>query len=130
VDATVVKVQISAMRMRFAIVWKYCDQQRFQNMAKEVLYGVIVLLSRQFDDLESIDSPNDGQHELLGPDLLLHRLKNIISRYAPFRGIMKVQSEPILVSSHKSFQFIFLLSLENGDELSASFYPNLSQNGR
>jgi hypothetical protein len=88
VDATVVKVQTSPSEMRFATIWKYCKQQWFQNMTKEVLGVVTVLLSHQTDDRESIDSPNNGQHELFGPDLLLHVLRDIISRYVPFRRMM------------------------------------------
>jgi hypothetical protein len=83
-------------------------------MAKEALCVVIVLVSHHIDDVESIDSPNTGQHEILGPDLLHHTLKDIISRYALFRRIVKFQSEPTLVPSHKTLKFIFLVSLENG----------------
>jgi hypothetical protein len=80
VDATVVKVQTSPTRMPFATVWRYSEQPWFQNMTKEVLCVVTVLLNHQIDDVESINSPNSGQHELLGPDLLLHLLSEIISR--------------------------------------------------
>jgi hypothetical protein len=55
--------------MRVATVWKYCEQQRFQNMIKEVLCVVTVPLSHQIDDVESIGSPNHDQSELLGLDL-------------------------------------------------------------
>jgi hypothetical protein len=114
VDATVVKVQTQPARMRFATIWKDCEQQWFQNMTKEVLYIVIVLFSYQIDDVESIDSLNNDQHEFLGPDLLLDLLRDIVSRYAPFHRMMKFQSELTLVPSQKSLQFIFLVSLENG----------------
>jgi hypothetical protein len=70
--------------MRFATVWKYREQQWFQNMTKKVLCVVIVLLSHQINDMESIDSPNNGQHEFLDPDLLLHVLRDVISRCAHF----------------------------------------------
>jgi hypothetical protein len=63
--------------------------------------------------LESIDSPNNGQHEFFGPDLLLHLLRDTISRGASFRRMMKFQSEPTLVPSHKSLKFIALVNLEN-----------------
>jgi hypothetical protein len=99
-------------------------------MTKEVLCVVTVLLSHQIDDVESINPPNNSQHEFLGPDLLLHLLRDIISRYAPFLRMMELQSELTLVPSHKYLKFIFLVSLENRQELSASFHPNLSQTDR
>jgi hypothetical protein len=99
--------------MRFATVWKYCEQQWFQNMLKEILYVVTVLLSHQIDDVEFIDSPNNGQHELLGLDLLLHLLRDIISPYAPFCRMMKLQNESTLAPSHKSLKFIVFVSLED-----------------
>jgi hypothetical protein len=105
VDATVVKMQTWPTRMRFTTVLKYCEQQWCQNMTEEVPCVVAVLLSSQIDDVESIDYPNNGQHGFLLPDLLLHLLKDIISRYGPFRRIMKFQSEPTLVPRHKSFIF-------------------------
>jgi hypothetical protein len=64
--------------MRLATVRKYCGQKWFQNMTKEVICAVTVLLSHQIDDVESIDSPNNGQQEILGLDLLLHLLGDII----------------------------------------------------
>jgi hypothetical protein len=100
--------------MRFATVWKYWEQQWFQHMINEVLCVVTVLLNHQIDDMESIDSPNDGQHEFLALDLLFHLLRDIISRYAPFQRMMKFQSEPILTLSHKSLKLMFFVSLENG----------------
>jgi hypothetical protein len=115
--------------MRLATVWKYCEQQRFQNMTREALCIVIVLLSHQIDNAESIDSPNNGQYELLDLDSLLQLLRGIISRYTPLRRMIKVQSEPTLVPSHKSLNLVFLVSLENGQQLSASLHPNLSQTG-
>jgi hypothetical protein len=98
-------------------------------MTNEVLCVVTVLLSHQIEGRESIDSPNNSQHEFLDPDLLFHLLRDITSRSALFRQMMKLQSESALVPSQKSFNFIFLVSLENVQELSASFHPNLSQNG-
>jgi hypothetical protein len=79
--------------------------------------------------VESINSPNNVQHEFLFPDLLLHLLRDIISWYSPFRRVMKFQSEPTLVPSHQSLTFIFLVSLENGQSLSVRFYLNLWQIG-
>jgi fumarate reductase subunit C len=90
VDATIVQGQTQPTRMRFATVWKYYEQQWLQNMAKEVLCIVAVLLSHQIDDVDSISS-----------------------RSTPFRRMMKFQSEPILVSIDKSLKFIFRVSLEN-----------------
>jgi hypothetical protein len=74
--------------MRFATVWKYYQQQWFQNTNKEVKCVVTVVLSHQIDDVESIDSPSNGQDEFLGPDVLLHLLRDIISRCAAFRRMM------------------------------------------
>jgi hypothetical protein len=102
------------MRMPFATVWKYYEQQWFQNIIREVLWVVTVPLSHQINDAESIDSSNNGQHEFLGPNLLPHLLRDIISRYAPFRRMMKFQSELTLVPSHKFLNCIFLGSFENG----------------
>jgi hypothetical protein len=99
--------------MRFATVWKYCEQQWFQNVTKEVLRLVTVLLSHQIGDVESIDAPNNSQHGFLAPDLLLHLLRDIISRCVAFRRMMKFQSEPTPVPSHKSLKLIFLVRLEN-----------------
>jgi hypothetical protein len=65
--------------MRFATVWKYSEQQWFQNMAQKVLCVVTALLRYQIDDMESIDSPNNRQHEFLGPDLLHRLLRDMIS---------------------------------------------------
>jgi hypothetical protein len=100
--------------MRFATVWDYCEQQLLQNMTQEVLCISTVLLSRQIDHVESTDSPNNSQHEALRPGLLLHRLRDIISQYAPFRIMMKFQSERTLVLSYKSLKLILLVSRENG----------------
>jgi hypothetical protein len=100
--------------MQFATVWKYCEQQRFQNITKQGLCIVVARLSHQIDDVESIDSPNAGQPELLGPDLLLDFVREIISRYAPFHRMMKFQIEPTLVPTHKSLKIIFPVSLANG----------------
>jgi hypothetical protein len=83
-------------------------------MIKKALRVVTVLLSHQTDDVESIDFPNNGQHESLSPGLLLRFLSNIISRYAPSRRMMKFQSESTLVPSHKPLSCILLVSLENG----------------
>jgi hypothetical protein len=47
--------------MRFATVWKYWEQQWFQNVIKEVPSVVTVLLSHRIDDVEAIDSPNGRQ---------------------------------------------------------------------
>jgi hypothetical protein len=99
--------------MRFAPVRKYYEQQRFQNTTKEILCVVTVLLSYQINDVESIDSPDNGQHEFLGLDLLLHLLSDVISRDPPFRRMTKFQNEPTLIPNHKSLKFIFLVSLEN-----------------
>jgi hypothetical protein len=60
-------------------------------MTQEVLCVVTVLLSHQIDDVESIDSPHNGQDEFLCPNLLLDLLRDIISRYVPFRKIVKFQ---------------------------------------
>jgi hypothetical protein len=83
-------------------------------MTKEVLCVASVLVSHQIDDVESIDSPNNGQHEFLSPDLLLYFLRNIISRYALFHRMTEFRSEQTLIPSHKSLDLIFLVSLENG----------------
>jgi hypothetical protein len=48
-----------------------------------------VLVSHHIDDVEFIDSPENGQHEFLGPNLLRHLLSGIISRDASFRRMMK-----------------------------------------
>jgi hypothetical protein len=82
-------------------------------MTNEVLCIVTLLLSHQIGDAESIDSPNHGHHEFLSPDLLRHLLRAIVLQYAPFRRMMKFQSEPTLGPSHKSLKFIFLVSFEN-----------------
>jgi hypothetical protein len=66
--------------MRLVTVWKYCEQQWFQILTPEVLCVLIVLLSHQTDGMESVDSSNNGQHEVLRPGLLLHRLRGIISQ--------------------------------------------------
>jgi hypothetical protein len=100
--------------MWFATIWKYCERQWFQNMIKEVLRVANVLLSHHIGHMESIDSPNHGQHEILGPDLLLHLLRDIISQYAPFRRMMELQNIPSLVPNHTSLNLIFLVSFENG----------------
>jgi hypothetical protein len=87
--------------MQFATAWKYCEQQWFQNMTKELLCVVTVSLSHEIDEVESIDPPDNGQHKFWGPDLSLHLVTDIILRHAPFRRMMKFQSEPTLVPSHK-----------------------------
>jgi hypothetical protein len=78
-NLVIIKVQTQLTRMRFATVWKYCEQQWFQNMTMEVRAVITVLLSSQVHDVESINSPNNVQHEFLFPDLLLHLLRDIIS---------------------------------------------------
>jgi hypothetical protein len=80
VNAAVVKVHTSLTRMHFPSVWKYCAQQWIHNIAKEVIRVLTVLLSHQIDDVKFIDSPNNDQHELLCPDLLLDFLMDLIAR--------------------------------------------------
>jgi hypothetical protein len=46
--------------------------------------------------------------------VLLDLLRDIIARHAPIGGIMKFQSQTILVPSDNSSKFTFLLGLENG----------------
>jgi hypothetical protein len=99
--------------MRFATVWEYCKQQWFQNMTKEVLCVAAVLLSHQIEDVESIDSPDNGPHAMLGLDLLLHLWRDIISQSAPFHRTKKFQTESTLLPHHKSLKFTFLVSLKN-----------------
>jgi hypothetical protein len=41
-------------------------QPQFHNTTQEVLYFVIVLLSYQIGDMESINFPNGDQHENFG----------------------------------------------------------------
>jgi hypothetical protein len=60
-DATVVKGQIWPTRMRFATVWKSCMQHWFQNITDKELSVATRSLSHQIDDVESIDSLNNGQ---------------------------------------------------------------------
>jgi hypothetical protein len=100
--------------MWFATTWEYCKLQWFQNMTKEVLSIVTVLLGHQINDVESIDSPNNSQHEILGPDLLLHLLRDIILGHLLFRRMMKFQSKLTLVHSHKSSKFLFPVTFQNG----------------
>jgi hypothetical protein len=114
VNATVVKVHIKLTRMRFPAVWKYCEQQQFHNIAKELFYVVTVLLSHQIDHVKINNFPNNGQHELLSRGSLLDLLKDIPARHAPFRGMMKFQNKPTLISSDKSLKFTFILGFENG----------------
>jgi hypothetical protein len=64
----------------FPAVWKDCAQQRFHNAAKEMMNVVPVLLSHQIDAARSIDSRNNGQYELLCPDLLLDFLRNLVAQ--------------------------------------------------
>jgi hypothetical protein len=78
-------------------------------MTQQVLCVVTVLLGHQVDNMESIDSQNNSQHEFLCPDLVLHLLRDITLRYAPFRRMMKFQSEPNLIPSHKSLKFYLLM---------------------
>jgi hypothetical protein len=59
-------MQTEPTRMQFATIWKYCGQPQFQSTTKEVLYFVILLLGYQIGDVESIDFPNNGQHEIFG----------------------------------------------------------------
>jgi hypothetical protein len=66
-------MQTEPMRMRSATIWKYCGQPQFQNPTKEVLY--FVLLNYQIGDVESIDSPNSGQHEILGSRFVASRFE-------------------------------------------------------
>jgi hypothetical protein len=47
--------------------WKYCEHHWFQNITKEVLCVVTVLISHQINEVESIDSPNNDQHEFWFP---------------------------------------------------------------
>jgi hypothetical protein len=111
---TVVKVQPEPMGMWFTTVWKSCERQSFQNMIKEVLCAVTMLLSHHINAVESIDSRKNSQHEFLGPDLLFDLLRDIISRYARFLRMMKFQSEPTPIPSRKTLKLIFLVNFETG----------------
>jgi hypothetical protein len=73
-----------------------------------------MMLSHQIDDEESTNSLNNGQHEILGPDLLPHLLRDIIPRYLPCHRTTEFQSELTLVSSDRSLKIIFLMTFENG----------------
>jgi hypothetical protein len=59
------------------------------KQTQKTLRVVAVLPSHQVDDVKSIDSPNNGQYEILGTDLLLYLLRDIISRYVHFCRMMK-----------------------------------------
>jgi hypothetical protein len=64
----------------------------------------------EIEDAISDDEKTQAFRE--GPDLLLHLLRDTISRYAPFRKMMNFQSELTLVPSQKSLKFMYLVSLE------------------
>jgi hypothetical protein len=69
VNATVVKVHTWPMRLRFLVVWNYCVQLRFHDIAKEVMIVVNLLLIHQIDHVKSINAPNKGQYEPFCTDL-------------------------------------------------------------
>jgi hypothetical protein len=87
--------------MRFPAIWKYCTQQQFRNIFEVVMSVVTVLLSHQIDDMKSVSSPNDDQHELSDIDLSVELLRDIVARYGSFRRMMKFQSKATLVANEK-----------------------------
>jgi hypothetical protein len=72
--------------MQFPAVWKYSPQHWSHNITDEVLSVVTALLSHHLDDVKPINSSNNGQHELLGRDLLLDLWRDIIARNTSFPG--------------------------------------------
>jgi hypothetical protein len=126
VNVTVVKVHTKPTRMRFSAVWKYCEQQQFHNLVKEVLCVVTVLLSHRIDDVTTNNFPNNNQHKLLSRDSLFDPLKDITARHALFRGMVKFQNKPTLIPSDKSLKFTFVMGFKNGRQLSASFHQAMS----
>jgi hypothetical protein len=103
-------VQALPMKMQFPAVWKSCIQHRLYNITEEALCVRTVLLRHRTDDVKSISSSNSDQHELLGDDLLLGLLRDVLAGHAPFRGVTKFQSKSTRVPSSKSSKFIFLLA--------------------
>jgi hypothetical protein len=106
VSVAVLKVHTESTRMRIPSVWRYCAYQQLHNIAREVMCLVTVLFSHQISDVVSIDSPNNGQHDISCADLLLDFLRDISARYASFHRMMKFQSKPTLIASDKSSNFL------------------------
>jgi hypothetical protein len=78
VNAAAVKVNTWPTRMRFPAVWKNCGPQGFDNIVKEIVNVVTLLLSHRIDKVKSIDSPNDSQHELFSPDMVFDFMRDLI----------------------------------------------------
>jgi hypothetical protein len=73
-----VKVGTGPSGMQFPAVLKYCARQLLQNIAKDAMIAVTVLLSHTIDDMKSIDSPNYGQHQFFCTNLLLDFSTDIV----------------------------------------------------
>jgi hypothetical protein len=110
VNAAIVQVHIEPTRVWLSAMWKYRAQELFHNILEEVLGIQAVPLRHPIDDVEFVESPKDGQHKLSCPDCLLHPLRGIIARHAPFRRMLELQSQPTLVASYTSSRSIFLLT--------------------
>jgi hypothetical protein len=74
--------------------------------------------------VKSSDLPNNGQHEPLCIGLLTNLLRDIVAPSAPFRGMVKSQSEPTVTVRDKSMKYAFLLGIGNGQQRSGSFHQN------
>jgi hypothetical protein len=110
--------------MRFPVIRKYCAGQQFRNSVEIVISVVTVLLSRQIDDVKSVGSPNNDQHELSNADLSVGLLRKIVARYGSFRRMMKFKSKATLVADEKPSNCSFLLRIENWQQLLERFHPN------
>jgi hypothetical protein len=86
-------------------VWKYCAQQRFRIIAEEVGSVAIALLSHPIDNMKSIDSPNGGQHELLCPDSLLDRLRDLVALHFRKCRNSKVNQLSVFVTNLRNLRF-------------------------
>jgi hypothetical protein len=79
VNAKVVKENAEPTKMRLLVVQVYYTQHRFHDIANGVMSVVTKLLSHQIDNVKSIDSPNNGPHELSWRNSLPNLFRGVVA---------------------------------------------------
>jgi hypothetical protein len=74
---------------------------------------VIVLLNCRIDDMKSINSQNNDQHELWCLDWLLEFLRDPVTPYDLFHRMMKFQCAPTFIACDKSLKSTLLVGVED-----------------
>jgi hypothetical protein len=98
-------MKVQSMSVRNSPLWKNISDQRFHDIAHEVLRIEVSLLSHQIDNVKTAYSPNNNEHELCCADLLPCPFWQLFAMDAPLRGVLILKAEPTLVARDNGSEF-------------------------